>query len=654
MQYVPMTARSTSPDVAQRIHGDAQEILQRTGKGGIEVSAALTDFLSAFLVWPYSVGSISIRELENAGDSVFQAAVYTSAKNEPLESPVHITAGNVACVFHTALTLTVEELRTGYRRIGAVKRLKRQSPTTAVGYPINDTPLGVIFCIDSEGSLETVSETMMELNKTAPSTEWPDMVVVLQRGTVNYAVQFEGDTIRGDFLMPNTSDFPVMPMYVHVFARGLGLHSLNRLCCLLFMHLQVFSPGITLPDKAAVEGIPTVGMTLGAYQFNLKRQLVPVPEEMRVDKGASLRNLPFRIESRKGELLSHVQFIPWQEGGAIRMIGKMPLESILVFLGPVMKQAQVIQQENARISSVLPISRDDFLNSLRRFQSQSNMMVKPEQPRWIVSKIADEGSSSPFIARLFVGVLQLRDQVFMDKEERDTFDKPYESTLTALSDARATAKEIDRLLKEHRLKVSTGEAVRLSGRAIHVDGVDKELRKHTADFLTSAGRSLKQGIQSVAKVLGLDIGFFFKDRNAFERGLARLSTTHPELADYLREARTWAEKLNLLRNKVEHEGWVLPRVGYPESGGKIEMIEPEAEGEPVSQFVERTLDRLCCFVVEVTVYGLRSRMDPTLSVAEVPLPERDPAAPKRFQPALALGGTRLWKLVYHTSSFEQV
>jgi hypothetical protein len=422
----------------------------------------------------------------------------------------------------------------------------------------------------------------------------------------------------------------------------------------LFLHLQVFSPGVKLPQKEAVEGISTMGMTLGAYQFNLKRQLVPVPEDMRVDKGAGLRNLPFRIESRNGELLSHVQFIPWQEGGAVRVIGKMPLESVLVFLGPVMKQAQVIQQENARISSVLPISRDDFLNSLRRFQSQSNMIVKPEQPRWIVSKIADEGSSSPFMARLFMGVMQLRDQAFFDEKDCDAFDKQYESTVTALSDARSTAKEIDRLLKDHRLKVSTGEAARLSGRAIHVDGVDKELRKHTADFLTSAGRSLKQGMQSVAKVLGLNIGFFFKDRNAFEKGLARLSTTHPELADYLREARTWAEKLNLLRNKVEHEGWVLPRVGYRDSGGNIEMIEPQVEGEPVSQFVQGTLDRLCCFVEEVTVYGLRAKMDPALSVAEVPLPERDPAAPQRFRPALALGGTCLWKLVYHTSSFEQV
>ena len=122
----------------------------------------------------------------------------------------------------------------------------------------------------------------------------------------------------------------------------------------------------------------------------------------------------------------------------------------------------------------------------------------------------------------------------------------------------------------------------------------------------------------------------------------------------MRQSRVWAEKLNLLRNKVEHEGWALPRAGYHEDGGKIEMIEPHVEGEAVSEFVNRALDRLCCFIEEVTVYGLRTRMDPSLSIAEVPLTKRDPAAPQRFHPALRLGGTPEWKLLYHANSFDEI
>ncbi|MEO8724672.1 MAG: hypothetical protein ABI383_00990 [Acidobacteriaceae bacterium] len=267
-------AISTLSDVAEQIHKYAEEILQRTCTLGDGVSDALNDVLRTFVGWPYAVGPISIRELKHTGDAMFQSAIYTSAMAGEQEGATPVDAVKVACVFHTATALTIEELTTGYRRIGAVKRLKRPSPT-GIGYPVNNTPLGVIFCIESESSLEMIAENIVEINKTVPSTEWPDIILVLRRGTVNYAVQFEGDKIRGDFLLPNSDDFPVTPMYVHVFARALGLHSLNRLFSFLFLHLQIFSPGIKLPNEAAVEDISTMGMTLGAYQFNLKRQLVP-------------------------------------------------------------------------------------------------------------------------------------------------------------------------------------------------------------------------------------------------------------------------------------------------------------------------------------------------------------------------------------------
>jgi len=39
-------------------------------------------------------------------------------------------------------------------------------------------------------------------------------------------------------------------------------------------------------------------------------------------------------------------------------------------------------------------------------------------------------------------------------------------------------------------------------------------------------------MQSLAKVLGLEIGFFFRDQNQYEKGLAKLALLHPELADY--------------------------------------------------------------------------------------------------------------------------
>jgi hypothetical protein len=211
-------------DVAVRIHKDAEELLRLAKEHDGDLSDGLSAVLGNLLVWPYSCGPVSIRELEGVDDPVFRSTVYTSARNQTRDGVTLISAENVACAFLVASLLTPEELRTGYRRIGAIKRVRRP-PRTQMDYPINDVPLGIIFCIDSEMSLEQIAQEIVALNKTVPSTEWPDMVVVLQKGTINYAVQIEGDKIRGNFLLPNTTDFPVFPMYVHVFARGVGLYS---------------------------------------------------------------------------------------------------------------------------------------------------------------------------------------------------------------------------------------------------------------------------------------------------------------------------------------------------------------------------------------------------------------------------------------------
>jgi hypothetical protein len=123
--------------------------------------------------------------------------------------------------------------------------------------------------------------------------------------------------------------------------------------------LLTFSPGTNLPNsKVVLEGVSKLGMTFGAYQFNLQGRLVPVPKEEYL--AALYRPLPFRIEDDQGNLLSHIQAIPWQEGAAIKMTGKLPLEGFLIFLGRLALEAQIFKQPHGAISSVLPIGKAEI------------------------------------------------------------------------------------------------------------------------------------------------------------------------------------------------------------------------------------------------------------------------------------------------------
>lgn len=589
---------------------------------------------------------------DSEGKSIkFDTVIYTSSTTQSESEPDEVKANEIACGVHVVRSLGPEELHAGYEHIAGIKRLKR-TQISGIEYPINNTSLGIIFAVDSDIPIEKIAEHMILLNKSYLSSEWPDMVVILTRGTVNYAVAFLGEPIKGDFLLPTITDFPVTPMYVHVVARGIGLLSMNRMCALIFMHLTTFSPGTKLPIADEVlEGVLPLGLTLGAYQFNLKCQLVPTRNKL-WEQGI-IGPLPFRIEDSKGNLLSHLQFIPWQDGGVIRLIGKLPLDGILVFLGNVAINAQIIRQSDGAISSVLPIQEAQFREMLARFQLQSNMKVRAEKPKLTISKYADEGTSSPFMARLFLGILRLREVVFNDNTKREEFDKVYQFVVETLMNARTTSKEITQTLTEHSRKVLQGEIASLSGHVINInESIDSKLRKQVEEFLNMTVRVLKDGMQKLLTGMQMNIGFLYLKQGAFENGIASLAKTQPELAAYFQETRKWSEQLILIRNDL-HGVWMLPRMGYDETSGGIQTVEPQISGQPVSEFVEYMLDRLCCFVEEVSVFGLQAQMPSGISITEIPVSDRKADQPERFQLTFVNGGMPIWNIAYHVSRFEE-
>jgi hypothetical protein len=482
------------------------------------------------------------------------------------------------------------------------------------------------------------------------------MLVVASTGTVNYAVQFPGESLSGDFLPPAEGAPAAFtpPIYVVIVMRPTGDHTFNKMLAFFIAHLAIFSPGAKLPNWPQIlEGVPQEAVTISGYQYNLSGDLLPVPRQFYNDR--YLPPLPTCIEDRQGKLLCTVQFLPWQDGGTILLKGALPLEGLLIFLGEeVLQRAGIIKRPDAQISYVLPITQAHFNRMLTRIQRQSNMIVRNDETQWIVRKLADEGSQSPFVARSFIGIMRLRDIVFHDPVRRDRFDKSYEFAITSLHNARAASHEIVQLWEEHARKVSSGEVVRLQGRTIHItESIDTELRRHVENFLNAAVRTLKQGMQNLAIELQVNIGFLFKNQGAFDTALADLEATDPLLAEYLRQTRTWSERLVQSRNAIEHESWMLPRVMYSHSSNTIRANEPSISNQPVSEFVGFLFDRVSCFVEEFTAHCLQRQMPAGITITEIALSERLAEAPERFNLTLASGGPPAWKIAFHSSPFNE-
>jgi len=471
-------------------------------------------------------------------------------------------------------------------------------------------------------------------------------------------VQFPGESLSSDYLPPAEGALRnyVPAWYVVIVMTPTGEHTFNKMAAYLFAHLSIFSPGAKVPNFSDVlESVPNTAVVISGYQYDLKGNLNPVPRHLYQDR--YMPALPLRIEDRRDKLRATIAFVPWQDGGAIVLRGKLPLLPMLHFLGkPGLEKAGVVSRpSDLQISYVLPITRTDFSHMLNRFQRQSNMVVRPPQGNWIVQKLEGECSASPFMARLFIGLLRLRDAVYSDPAAREHFDKVFDFVPTSLMNARTTAKEIINLWTAHTKRVSSGEIVRRQGNAIQIDEtIDKELRKQVEHVLTAAVRVLKQGMQNLTAELGVNIGFLFKKQRAFENGLTGLKPSDPLLAEYLKRSRVWSERLINSRNDLEHNGWTLPNVTYDPTGPNVSAVEPQIAGQPVTEFVRVMLDRVCCFVEDVSAHCLQQKMSPSITITEIKLAERRSEAPERFAVTLAVGGLPRWDIAYHSSSFEEV
>jgi hypothetical protein len=547
----------------------------------------------------------------------------------------------------------IKELRSGHGRIANVKALKKQPPPRTPRFPTSTATLGIIFALTSSIPLEKLADELNNLNAQYELRSWTDMVVVISQGAINIVCQ-QPATVLANFLPPADGAPTTLPMYVHLFARGPANFSMNRMCALLFTHLQVFSPGAVLPSSAEILlGAPKAGVLIGAYQFDSKGNLAQVPFEFRFNR--FLSPISYRVQDKNGNLLARVGYLQWQDGGLIRVDGKLSIDAIVPFIQPKPTGAQKFKIPTGEISSVLQMNESDFHKTVKAFSAASDLVIKPDEHKFVVTKISDEGSSSPFMARLMAGILTLRDQANLGEQRRANFDNAYEPLFSSLRSARKAAQSAAKLFADHSKRVREGMVARVEAGSLRVEeAIDTQLREQAESLISNLGRAFKDRIQEVMRALDVDIGLLYQSQAIFDAELALLASPEPLLASYLKESRTrWSEKLARSRIALEHESWIFPPIRYfEEYGGGVSAKEPLIEGLTISEFGTHMFDRVACFVEDLTVFGIQKYVHQGLAIAEIPLSERAPELPVRFRMALETSELKPWAIRYHENRFD--
>jgi hypothetical protein len=305
-----------------------------------------------------------------------------------------------------------------------------------------------------------------------------------------------------------------------------------------------------------------------------------------------------------------------------------------------------------QVSSILPISERQYHLLLRNIQQRGGLDVRHSEGKIVVQKFADEGTRTPFVARIFYGQIKLVEA--LGAADQEAFLKAHKPLMTVAMEIRDAAKDVARTWKDYKRRIDEGSIVeRQRGQILVTEHIDRQLGRLTSDFLTGATRSLKDRMQHVTRALGLNIGCLYQVQAKFERGLADLQTIDAPLAAYIRQARAWSHTLVTTRNNLDHGDWELPPAIVGEVDGRVTVTEPSIEATPVTRWVADMTDRILCFIEDVVAHGIQKKMPQGLTLTEVPIAQRSPELALRFQNAIAGGGLPAWEIRYHLTKLDE-
>ena len=355
---------------------EIQKCNPHAAERGTEAEETLKEFLRQKLPRRFDVASgMAIGENDQISRQT-DVIIY-----DAMNSPVYRTGSrvqilprdNVAAVVEVKSKLNKEELRDTASKIADVKRIKA-TPLCGVDQPvtfsdiITTSVLGCVFAFDSYTSLETLSENLKEINSQQSDTSlWIDLVVVLDKGCISYALQpiFQRDFI-GWLAGSSGNDFAVPPLYVHLVQSEFGDRTLNHFFVRLITHLTFFRKISGVDLMTLFRASRFAAQTIQGYQYNLKRELV---EAEASHHAGAFQNPKVRFNlysAQTKKFVDQVCRLTWQDGAVLTFsVSINPMLLFARFLSELKLKGQLLENKcgNATVwtSSVLPISEEKFI-----------------------------------------------------------------------------------------------------------------------------------------------------------------------------------------------------------------------------------------------------------------------------------------------------
>jgi len=660
-----MTEKSTIAGLiskaAKKLRDDFEHIRQtvsHAGEKGGETEDKVREFLNGHMPKRFHATKGFVIDADNQMSNHQDVIIY-----DEQSSPVYkydganqiVSVDAVAAIMEVKAVLNKNQLEEAFAKIEEVKRLKKR-PISEMDQKATESTLtttgtlGIILGFGSDISLEKLAEHCLELNEKYETAHRPDIIVVLDVGVIDYAAQFVGARKMVDLAIASDDEFVIPPCYVHLVAREDGAFSLNRLFTRLLSYLAFYPRRPSIPPLSVLlEGASSIVHGLGVYQFNTERRLVRYETPATTP---SEQNPIIRIRHRASkEELATLTYVPWQDGGVIRKKGKIPLIALLVWFTKG-EPPRTMEVDETELSMVMKVTRPEFEKWPANIERQSDMTATLEiPPPFEAREMGIEGTAEPFIARVFLGVLDMAANIF-SQQDKSAFDERFSGTLNPALGLRTALVSIRKLVSNHKDALQKGTIVRKAQPdPLLSERIDNPLRSYAVQFLEMADAIIKN-LPLTMKFFVINIEYMADREQRFAKGCERNEAKHPELVAHLRKLRPSLLDIDERFRKMRAEGWNLSNVKYTFSDGVVSMVEPLIEGEPVSEYVERVFSILALTVEELIMYGFQRSLTGPIAIVEIPLEQRNPINAQRFRRTLR-DSAPTWRLEWTGKGFYE-
>jgi len=344
----------------------AREARFHDGKTGDEVEDILRDFLNDLLPQRFRAASAFLFDSENNASKQCDIAIYDAINSPVLRSTPQaqiLPVDHVAAVIEVKSLLTKGELADAYANIAAAKALKKkplsQMDVSATGSDLRTvTTMGIVFAFGSRTKLDTLAKNVRELNREYDAALCPDLICVLDKGTITYLNQSAQQGGSMGLMLIADPNFIPPPMYSMLAILRDGESTLNRFVSVLLSQLSFFVHRLSsLPFEQLLKTAEKEATIVDGYMYDADRKRYETPPEHRKQTQPAAQ---FRIVANGQQDVGQLAYFSWLDGsGYVMGGGAPPLPMLLTLLCPG-QPFVLFPSGNMMYSSILKLTVEQF------------------------------------------------------------------------------------------------------------------------------------------------------------------------------------------------------------------------------------------------------------------------------------------------------